>query len=98
MEPTVTLTWDQTAQWLSDPVHAGIAGGIALVYVLGFCSIFARAGWSWALGLLMAVPGVNLVLFLMLAFASWPARRELSQLRRLDHAVTKAERRYSRAA
>jgi len=98
MEPTVTITWDQTVQWLSDPVHAGIASGLVLVYVVGCCSIFARAGWSWALGLLMAVPGVNLAMFLLLSFGSWPARRELYRLRRLDHAVSKAERRYSRAA
>jgi type IV secretory pathway VirB2 component (pilin) len=98
MEPTVTITWDQVVQWMSDPVHAGVVGGIAFLFVAGFCSIFARAGWHWSMGLLMAVPGVNLVVFLMLAFGSWPARRELQQLRRLDHAVSKAERRYSQAA
>ncbi len=73
-------------------------GGLALVYVLGFCSIFARAGFHWALGTLMLIPGVNVILFLLVSFGSWPNSRELKSLRKLETAVTEAENRHRRAA
>jgi len=93
-----TITWSQFTEWLSDPVVGGIVGGLALVYVLGFCSIFARAGFHWALGTLMLIPGVNVILFLLVAFGSWPNSRELKSLRKLETAVTEAEARHRRAA
>jgi len=48
---------------------------------LCWCLIFRKAGWSWAMGLLTLVPIANVVMFLMLAFARWPIRRELDALR-----------------
>ncbi len=98
MNSNAAISWDQVMQWLSDPVNAAIVGGAVLLLVLGFCSIFARAGYHWALGLLMTVPGVNVIVFLMLAFGSWPSSRELRSLRRLENAVSKAENRHARAA
>jgi hypothetical protein len=98
MEQQVTITWEQIAQWLSEPLHAAIVGALTLVYVVGWCAVFARTGRHFLLGLLMVVPGVNVLTFLLLAFAPWPSLDELYRLRRLDHAVALAGKRYSRAA
>jgi hypothetical protein len=65
------------------------AGIILLVLVavvlsaLIFCKIFAKAGYHWALGLLLLLPVVSLVALLYLAFADWPVQRELRQLRQI---------------
>jgi hypothetical protein len=50
---------------------------ITIIQILAFCKIFSKAGFSWALGLLMLVPIANIVMFLYLAFAEWPIQREL---------------------
>ena len=47
------------------------------------CRIFSKAGYSWALGLLMLVPIVNILMIFVLAFGDWPVRRELRQLKQL---------------
>jgi glycerol-3-phosphate acyltransferase PlsY len=55
-----------------------------LVFVLTiviWCKIFSKAGYCWALGLLMLVPIANLVMMLVLAFSDWPVHRELRLLR-----------------
>ena len=68
------------------PVFAGIfmifvmlfALVIAVIQIVAFCKIFSKAGFSWALGLLMIVPIANIIITLYLAFAEWPIERELS--------------------
>ena len=50
---------------------------IVAVKILIFCKIFSRAGYSWALGLLMLVPIANIIMLFVLAFAEWPVQREL---------------------
>lgn len=47
-----------------------------------FCSIFAKAGYHWALGLLMLVPIACIIMPFILAFGRWPVQKELRQLRR----------------
>ena len=54
---------------------------ISVVQILAFCKIFSKAGFSWALGLLMLVPIANIVMFFYLAFAEWPIQRELRSFR-----------------
>jgi len=54
---------------------------IVAVKILIFCKIFSRAGYSWALGLLMLVPIANIVMLFVLAFAEWPVQRELRSYR-----------------
>jgi len=54
---------------------------VTVVQALIFCKIFAKAGYHWALGLLILVPLANLVVPFFLAFADWPAQRELRELR-----------------
>lgn len=73
-------------------------GTAALVLVLGCCRIFARTGRHPALGLLMIVPGVNLLMFLFLAFGPWPAGTELRALRRVQRAAQRAERKIDNLA
>ena len=54
---------------------------VVAVKVLIFCRIFSKAGFSWALGLLILVPIANIVILFVLAFAEWPIQRELRSLR-----------------
>jgi hypothetical protein len=54
---------------------------VNLISILVFCKIFAKAGYHWAFGLLTLVPIVNACLPFFLAFADWPARKELRDLR-----------------
>jgi hypothetical protein len=54
---------------------------ITIIQIVAFCKIFSKAGFSWALGLLMLVPIANIVMFFFLAFADWPVHRELRSYR-----------------
>jgi len=58
-----------------------IALGVGLLAVIAWCMIWKRAGYSWALGLLMLVPLANFIAFLVLAFSKWPVEREVERLR-----------------
>ena len=52
--------------------------------VLVFCKICSKAGFHWALGLLILLPVANIGLPIYLAFADWPVRRELRQQSQLS--------------
>ncbi|MHC4834931.1 MAG: hypothetical protein ACYSOF_03870 [Planctomycetota bacterium] len=54
---------------------------ILALTVLIFCKIFSKAGYHWAMGLLVLVPLGNLVVLLVLAFGQWPIHRELQALK-----------------
>jgi len=54
---------------------------VLAIKILIFCKIFSKAGYSWALGLLMLLPIVNIIMAFFLAFADWPIRKELRQLK-----------------
>jgi len=57
-------------------------GLIALaIKALIFCKIFSKAGYSWALGLLILVPIANIIMAFYLAFADWPVQKQVRQLR-----------------
>lgn len=53
----------------------------AVVTAVAFWQIYRRAGLNGALGLLMIIPGVNLVMMLWFAFAEWPVLKELREQR-----------------
>ena len=55
---------------------------VLVLAVLVWWKIFAKAGYGGAFGLLMLVPGVNMVMICILAFGKWPVLRELEELRR----------------
>ena len=67
-----------------------VIGGAVLVFVslavvvikaVVYCKIFHKAGYSWALGLLMLIPVVCIIMPFVLAFGHWPVHRELEKLR-----------------
>jgi uncharacterized membrane protein YhaH (DUF805 family) len=54
---------------------------IVAIMLLICCKIFSKAGYSWALGLLMLIPIVNIIMAFFLAFANWPVQKELRRLK-----------------
>lgn len=78
MEPTITFEGAQAA-----PIFGGIiflviilfALAANILYVIAYCKIFSKAGYHWAMGLLMLVPIANMIMPLVLAFGDWPALR-----------------------
>jgi len=68
-----------------------VAGGSLLLVAFLCCRVVAKAGYPAAMGLLMLVPGVNLVLLGMLGFGRWPIERELRSYRQVQRAVHKAD-------
>ena len=55
---------------------------IIIFTVIIQCKIFSKAGYHWAMGLLMLIPIANLIMLCILAFGQWPIQRELEALRR----------------
>ena len=55
---------------------------VLIIKVLIFCKIFYKAGYSWALGLLILVPVVNIIMYFVLAFADWPVEKEIRLLKK----------------
>jgi len=54
---------------------------VAVIKVLIFCKIFSKAGYCWALGLLMFVPIANIIMPFVLAFGDWPIQKEMRLLK-----------------
>ena len=75
MEPSAAL--------MIIPIIIGLLVGLTttIITVVAFCKIFSKAGYCWALGLLMFIPIANLVMFLVLAFSEWPILKELRALK-----------------
>lgn len=74
-------------------LFAGIFGCFSILFYLIFAAlyawlfarIFSKAGYSWALGLLMLVPIVNfivpLIFAFVLAFGDWPVLGDLRRFK-----------------
>jgi len=61
---------------------SSLVGLVGIIFsVIVYWRIFAKAGYSGALGLLMFVPIANIVMLCVLAFAEWPIYKELNYLR-----------------
>lgn len=58
---------------------------VTVITAIVYCVIFSKAGYCWALGLLMFVPIANIIMPLVLAFGDWPVRRELRLLKQQFH-------------
>ena len=54
---------------------------VAVIKALIFCKIFSKAGYCWALGLLMLVPIANIIMPFVLAFGDWPIQKEMRLLK-----------------
>ena len=52
-----------------------VGTALNILYVIAFCKIFSKAGYNWALGLLMLVPFANVIIPLYLGFAKWPIEK-----------------------
>ncbi len=74
-------------------VSAVISLVIFIFAIVIWWRIFAKAGYSGALGLLMFVPVANLIVLLVLAFARWPIQKEVDLLR--QQAAAARDSRYS---
>jgi hypothetical protein len=59
---------------------------ILAIKIFIFCKIFSKAGYSWALGLLMLVPIANIIMFFFIGLADWPIRKELRRLKQQSSA------------
>ena len=57
-----------------------IAMVVAAIKAIIFCKIFSKAGYPWALGLLMMVPIADIIMAFVLAFGAWPIERQLQTL------------------
>jgi uncharacterized membrane protein YhaH (DUF805 family) len=55
---------------------------LLVVTAVVYCKIFHKAGYHWALGLLMLVPIACLIMPFVLAFGHWPILKELEKLRK----------------
>jgi len=53
-----------------------------------YCKIFHKAGYCWALGLLMLVPIACIIMPFVLAFGRWPIEKELEHLRRQQEGIS----------
>ena len=63
---------------------SSIVGLVGFIFaIIIYWQIFAKAGYSGALGLLMFVPIANIVMLCILAFGEWPIYRELNYLRQM---------------
>jgi heme/copper-type cytochrome/quinol oxidase subunit 4 len=60
---------------------------LTVIQIVAFCKIFSKAGYSWALGLLIFVPIANIIMFLFLALADWPIQRELRSYKQQNQMV-----------
>ena len=54
---------------------------VVVIKAMICCKIFAKAGYCWALGLLMLVPIADIIMAFVLAFGDWPIQREVRLLR-----------------
>ncbi len=54
---------------------------ILVITAIVYCKIFHKAGYHWALGLLMLVPIACTIMPFVLAFGHWPIHKELEKLR-----------------
>jgi uncharacterized membrane protein YhaH (DUF805 family) len=61
---------------------------VVAIKLLICCKIFLKAGYSWALGLLMLIPIVNIIMAFYLAFADWPIHKELRSLKQKQNNTT----------
>lgn len=61
----------------------GVFFALAAVVVKALicCRIFSKAGYCWALGLLMLVPIADIIMAFVLAFGTWPIQKELRLLK-----------------
>jgi hypothetical protein len=69
----------------SSPAGPMVVGLLLLVFLVWiWATIFKKAGYSWAMALLMLVPLVNLFVLIYFAWAEWPLEAELARCKPQD--------------
>ena len=63
-----------------------IALAMSVFVAVVYCKIFGKAGYHWALGLLMFIPVANLIMLCVLAFSEWPIEKEIKAFRQATQA------------
>ena len=63
---------------------------VAVLCVWAYWRIFAKAGYPGAMGILMAIPILNVIMLFYLAFSEWPVLKELKALRERVPTLTSA--------
>ena len=81
LDDTMTSMKQTLVAAAHDPLWQGVAGIVALVFILASLRLCSKAGFHSLFGLLLLVPGLNLFIFLFMAFSPWPIERELRELR-----------------
>jgi len=59
-----------------------LSAAILVIKAVVYCKVFHKAGYHWALGLLMLVPVVCIIMPFVLAFGRWPVLIKLKLLRK----------------
>lgn len=70
--------------FLPPPVMALLVVATFVLFAVGFWMIFRKAGYPGALGLLMALPIVNVVMLFYLALSEWPVLKQLREQRAIS--------------
>lgn len=78
---------------VGDDALLAIGGGLYALYVVNWCRIYQRAGHRMALGLLMAIPGANILMQTAFAWLPWPVAREARELKSVRKVVNRADAR-----
>lgn len=62
-------------------ISLAISAVVIVLSIVIWWRIFAKAGYSGAMGLLMFIPIANIIALLILAFGQWPIEEEIQRLR-----------------
>ena len=78
-----TTDWqdNEVVAWLTGGVGLVVAVAVWLIVLIAYIRIIQKAGYSGWWILIGLVPVVNVVMFLVFAYARWPVQRELDELR-----------------
>ncbi len=74
----VDATW---TEWLATGVGLAVVVAAYLVMLIAYVRIIQKAGYSGWWVLAGVVPVLNVVMFLVFAFSTWPVVRENAELR-----------------
>lgn len=83
--------WNELRASVGDRNLVLVALVAGIVHVANWCRIYQRAGHSFALGFLMALPGAGLVVQTFFAWGPWPIAREARELASVRKAVHRAD-------
>lgn len=78
--PTVDQIPDEYS-WLFGTAALIIWAAVAIIFLIAYIQIIRKAGYSGWWVLVGIVPLLNIVMFLVFAFSTWPVTRERDALR-----------------